>query len=62
MTVWLAPGPTRPASSSSAAGYVGMYAALRLQSKLSRGEASITVVDPQPHMTVCREHGKGKPM
>ncbi len=32
-------------------GYVGMYAALRLQSKLSRGEASITVVDPQPHMT-----------
>jgi NADH dehydrogenase len=32
-------------------GYVGMYTALRLQSKLKRGEASITVVDPQPHMT-----------
>ncbi|MQA15020.1 MAG: NAD(P)/FAD-dependent oxidoreductase [Pseudonocardiaceae bacterium] len=32
-------------------GYVGMYTALRLQSKLRRGEASITVVDPQPHMT-----------
>ncbi len=32
-------------------GYVGMYTALRLQSKLQRGEATITVVDPQPHMT-----------
>lgn len=32
-------------------GYVGMYTALRLQSKLRRGEASVTVVDPQPHMT-----------
>lgn len=32
-------------------GYVGMYTALRLQSKLRRGEATITVVDPQPHMT-----------
>lgn len=32
-------------------GYVGMYTALRLQSKLKRGEASITVIDPQPHMT-----------
>ncbi|MPZ64431.1 MAG: NAD(P)/FAD-dependent oxidoreductase [Pseudonocardiaceae bacterium] len=32
-------------------GYVGMYTALRLQSKLPRGEATITVVDPQPHMT-----------
>ncbi|WP_030427563.1 NAD(P)/FAD-dependent oxidoreductase [Allokutzneria albata] len=32
-------------------GYVGMYTALRLQSKLKAGEASVTVVDPQPHMT-----------
>jgi len=32
-------------------GYVGMYAALRLQRKLRRGNASITVIDPQPHMT-----------
>jgi NADH dehydrogenase len=31
-------------------GYVGMYTALRLQRKL-RGRASITVIDPQPHMT-----------
>jgi NADH dehydrogenase len=32
-------------------GYVGMYTALRLQKKLRRGEASITVVDPLPTMT-----------
>ena len=32
-------------------GYVGMYTALRLQARLRRGEASVTVVDPQPHMT-----------
>ncbi|WP_241249712.1 NAD(P)/FAD-dependent oxidoreductase [Rhodococcus sp. X156] len=32
-------------------GYVGMYTALRLQKKLRRSEAQITVVDPQPHMT-----------
>ncbi len=32
-------------------GYVGMYTALRLQRKLSRGRADITVVDPQPNMT-----------
>ncbi len=32
-------------------GYVGMYAALRLQSKLRRGEASVTVIDPVSHMT-----------
>jgi NADH dehydrogenase len=32
-------------------GYVGMYTALRLQKKLRRGEAEITVIDPQPHMT-----------
>jgi NADH:ubiquinone reductase (H+-translocating) len=32
-------------------GYVGMYTALRLQKKLRRGEAEITVIDPQSHMT-----------
>jgi NADH dehydrogenase FAD-containing subunit len=32
-------------------GYVGLYTALRLQQKLSRGRAQIVVVDPQPHMT-----------
>ncbi|QGK68771.1 NAD(P)/FAD-dependent oxidoreductase [Allosaccharopolyspora coralli] len=32
-------------------GYVGMYTALHLQKKLGRREASVTVVDPQPHMT-----------
>src|SRR4249920_1804094 len=32
-------------------GYVGMYTALRLQKRLRRGEAEVTVIDPQPHMT-----------
>ena len=32
-------------------GYVGMYAARRLEKKLHAGEARITVVDPQPTMT-----------
>ncbi len=32
-------------------GYVGMYTALGLQRKLSRGRAEITIIDPQPHMT-----------
>ena len=32
-------------------GYVGLYTALRLQRKLTRGAAEIIVVDPQPHMT-----------
>ncbi|MCU1666120.1 MAG: hypothetical protein JWR58_6185 [Pseudonocardia sp.] len=32
-------------------GYVGMYTALRLQKKLRRGEADVTVIDPQSHMT-----------
>jgi NADH:ubiquinone reductase (H+-translocating) len=32
-------------------GYVGMYTALRLQKRLRRGEADVTVIDPQPHMT-----------
>jgi NADH dehydrogenase len=48
-----------PASSSTSrpvilvvgGGYVGLYTALRLQKKLSRGRAEIVVVDPQPHMT-----------
>jgi NADH:quinone reductase (non-electrogenic) len=32
-------------------GYVGLYTALGLQRKLRGGEASVTVIDPQPHMT-----------
>lgn len=32
------------------AGYVGLYAALRLQSRLRRGEATITVVNPENFM------------
>jgi NADH dehydrogenase len=32
-------------------GYVGLYAALRLQRKLRTGEAMITVVDPRSYMT-----------
>lgn len=32
-------------------GYVGMYTALHLQKKLGPRKASVTVVDPQPHMT-----------
>lgn len=32
-------------------GYVGMYTALRLQKRLRRDEASVTVIDPQSHMT-----------
>jgi NADH dehydrogenase len=32
-------------------GYVGMYTALMLQKRLSRREADIIVVDPQPYMT-----------
>jgi NADH dehydrogenase len=32
-------------------GYVGMYTALRLQHKLRRGEAVVTVVDTQSYMT-----------
>ncbi|AYY15200.1 NAD(P)/FAD-dependent oxidoreductase [Actinobacteria bacterium YIM 96077] len=33
------------------AGYAGLYAACRLQSKLRSDEASVTVVDPRPYMT-----------
>jgi NADH dehydrogenase len=32
-------------------GYVGMYTALRLRRRLRRGEAVITIVDPQSYMT-----------
>jgi NADH dehydrogenase len=32
-------------------GYVGMYTALRLQKKLRKGEANITVIDPNAYMT-----------
>jgi NADH dehydrogenase len=32
-------------------GYVGLYTALGLQRRLRGGEAAVTVVDPQPHMT-----------
>src|ERR1700753_2535677 len=32
-------------------GYVGMYTALRLQRKLSRGAVDITVIEPQSNMT-----------
>ncbi len=28
-----------------------MYAAMRLQKKLRRGEVTVTVMDPQPNMT-----------
>ncbi len=32
-------------------GYVGLYTALQLRKRLSRGAVDVTVVDPQPHMT-----------
>jgi len=32
-------------------GYVGMYTALGLQRKLSRGRAEVTIIDPQANMT-----------
>ncbi|MEP6696599.1 MAG: NAD(P)/FAD-dependent oxidoreductase [Pseudonocardiales bacterium] len=32
-------------------GYIGMYTALRLQRKLRRGEARVTVIDPQSYLT-----------
>jgi NADH:ubiquinone reductase (H+-translocating) len=32
-------------------GYVGLYAALRLQSRLKPGEATVTVVEPRSYMT-----------
>ena len=33
------------------AGHVGLYVALRLSKKFRKGEAEVTVVDPNPHMT-----------
>ena len=42
---------TRPRILIVGGGYVGLYTALRLQRKLSRGAAEIIVVDPQSHMT-----------
>src|SRR3954451_14007565 len=55
--------PPRPHMLFMGGGYVGMYTALRLQRKLRRGEASITVVDPQSYMTYqpfLPEAGAGK--
>ncbi|MGI8648672.1 MAG: NAD(P)/FAD-dependent oxidoreductase [Mycobacteriales bacterium] len=46
-----APNTTSPRIVVIGAGYVGMYAAHQLQRKLSRGEAEITVIDPQSYMT-----------
>jgi NADH dehydrogenase len=43
--------PYRPHILIVGGGYVGMYTALRLQKKLRRNEARITVVDPQNYMT-----------
>jgi NADH dehydrogenase len=43
--------PERPHILIVGGGYVGMYTALRLQKKLHRGQATITVVDPHNHMT-----------
>src|ERR671919_1374014 len=45
------PSTARPVILVIGGGYVGLYTALRLQRKLSRGRAEIVVVDPQPHMT-----------
>jgi NADH dehydrogenase len=42
-------GPTRIVILGG--GYLGLYTALGLQRKLRAGEASVTVIDPQPHMT-----------
>src|SRR3954454_11623583 len=46
-----APRPGRPRILFVGGGYVGMYTALRLQKRLARSEATLTVVDPQPYMT-----------
>ena len=43
--------PERPHILIVGGGYVGMYTALRLQKKMRRNEARITVVDPQNYMT-----------
>ena len=43
--------PDKPHILIVGGGYVGMYTALRLQKRLRRNEARITVVDPQNYMT-----------
>jgi NADH:ubiquinone reductase (H+-translocating) len=43
--------PDRPHILIVGGGYVGMYTALRLQKRMRRNEARITVVDPQNYMT-----------
>jgi NADH dehydrogenase len=43
--------PQRPHILIVGGGYVGMYTALRLQRRLHRDEASVTVVDPQSYMS-----------
>ena len=35
----------------SGGGYAGFYTAWKLEKKLRRGEAEVTVVDPRPYMT-----------
>ena len=45
------PDSHRPVILIVGGGYVGLYTALRLQRRLSRGRAEIVVVHPQPHMT-----------
>jgi NADH dehydrogenase len=42
---------TGPRILIAGAGYAGLYTALRLQSSLRPGEASVTVVDPRPYLT-----------
>ncbi len=42
---------TRPRILIVGGGYVGLYTALRLQRRLTRGAAEVIVVDPQSHMT-----------
>jgi NADH:ubiquinone reductase (H+-translocating) len=44
-------GSHRPQIVIVGGGYVGMYAALRLQRRLRPDEAQITVIDPQSYMT-----------
>ncbi len=45
------PGSARPRILVVGGGYVGLYTALRLGSKLQRDEATVTVVDPRSYMT-----------
>ncbi len=45
------PTTARPRILILGGGYVGLYTALRLQSRLRPGEASVTVVEPRSYMT-----------